>query len=277
MLNRLYFILWCSLAGHALAFSVEGVSNKPAYIEGSTAYSANPPAQLAILIDDMGHSLRSNKAALALPGAVSFAFLPFATHSIQMANMAKKLGRDVLLHAPMENIHNIPLGPGGMTSKMSESSFKRVLNQDIDAIPHVIGVNNHMGSELTALSVQMRWTMEVLAERGLFFVDSKTTPKSVAWRQAKKVGMAGVKRDVFLDHELNIKAIHQQFLAVIKRAKSQGFAVLIAHPHSLSIRYLERNLAKLAQNNVELVKLSSIVEQALKKSQLSMRHKEYLE
>ena len=101
-----------------------------------------------------------------------------------------------------------------------------------------------------------------------FFVDSKTTAKSVAWRQAKKAGMVGVKRDVFLDNELNRPALQKQFAEAMALAKKQGYVVLIAHPHAVSINFLRNNLARLAKNDINLISLSSLVNQ-LKSNQLA--------
>jgi len=274
MLYRLLLLASVGLCTQVQAFSIEEIPNQPKDVQIEQPTATQKPAYLAILIDDMGHSISSNKAALALPGEVSFAFLPFARHTKTMVEIAKQLDRDIILHAPMENVHKIPLGPGGMTSDMSESVFKKVLNKNINAIEHAVGVNNHMGSVLTSLTKQMRWTMEVLNERGLFFIDSITTAKSVAWIQARDAGMAGVKRDVFLDHELNAKAIHRQFNMAIQQAKLNGYAVLIAHPHRISLRYLKSNLALLKQHDIELVKISRIVQQVKSKEiALSLREK----
>jgi len=274
MLYRLLLLASVVFSAQVQAFSIEEIPNHSQDAQVEQPAIAQKPAYLAILIDDMGHSLSSNKAALALPGEVSFAFLPYARHTKAMVDVARQLDRDIILHAPMENVHKIPLGPGGMTSDMSESVFKKVLHQNINAIGHAVGVNNHMGSVLTSLSKQMRWTMEVLNERGLFFIDSITTAKSVAWIQARDAGMAGVKRDVFLDHEINAKAIDRQFNIAIQQAKVNGYAVLIAHPHKLSLGYLKRNLALLKQHDIELVKISRIVQRVKSKElALSLREK----
>ena len=216
-------------------------------------------AKLAILNDDMGHSLISNQAMLNLPAELSFAFLPHATYSKTLAATARALNRDVLLHAPMEAIYNLPLGPGGMTSKMTEQSFKATLRQNIDAIPNLIGVNNHMGSKLTAMQLQMRWTMEVVKERGLFFLDSKTSAQSVAWQQAKQAGIDCLRRDVFLDHKLTTAALNEQFERALRIAKSQGHAVVIAHPHALTIKFLQKRLSNFSSQEVQLVSVSSLI------------------
>lgn len=217
-------------------------------------------AKLVILFDDMGNSLGLNNAALNLPGPVSFAFLPFAHYSKRLAAKAQQLNKDILLHAPMETIHNIPLGKGGVTATMSETEFKQVLHRNIDQIPHLIGVNNHMGSKLTALNMQMRWTMEVVKERGLFFLDSKTTGKSVAGRQAKKAGMLGLRRDVFLDHQLSINAMRKQYDKALAIAKKHGYCIVIAHPHSMTINFLQKKLRSLDKQNVELISISSLID-----------------
>lgn len=259
MLLRLLIILLLVSTQQAFSGSMKSALMETLPSTQNVTQHFETQVKLAILIDDMGHSVRSNKQALALPGPVSYAFLPFARYSKEMALSAKKLDRDVLLHAPMENIHNIPLGPGGMTSDMSESDFKQMLHRDIDAIPHLVGVNNHMGSQLTAQREPMRWTMDVLKARGLFFVDSRTTPLSVAWQQAIKAGMVGVKRDVFLDHELNASALRRQFLQAIARAKHSGYALMIAHPHRLSLNFLRDNLSSLKAQGVRLISVTQLV------------------
>jgi polysaccharide deacetylase 2 family uncharacterized protein YibQ len=229
-------------------------------VSSDVAVKPYAEGKLVILIDDMGNSLRLNNAALNLPGPISFAFLPFAHYSKKLAYKAQQLNKDILLHAPMETIHNIPLGKGGVTATMNEAEFKQVLHQNIDAIPHLIGVNNHMGSKLTALDMQMRWTMEVVKERGLFFLDSKTTGRSVAGHQAKKAGMLGLQRDIFLDHQLNINALHKQYDKALSIAKKHGYCVVIAHPHSMTISFLQEKLRSLDKQNVELVSISALID-----------------
>lgn len=250
-----------------LALSVLSVGSavaaeKITAVERPFVDTASPSsAKLVILIDDMGHSLSLNIAALNLPGALSFAFLPHTSHSKKLAKIAQASGKDVLLHAPMENIYNLPLGRGAMTSSMSEADFKSTLEKNIAAIPSLIGVNNHMGSKLTALNLQMRWTMEVVKEKGLFFLDSKTTSKSVAWQQAKNAGIAGLKRDIFLDHDLNLTAINRQYQRAIALAKRRGYAVVIAHPHAITIKFLQQRLGQLKAQNVQLVSVSAMINQ----------------
>ncbi len=214
-------------------------------------------AELIILIDDMGHSLSLNQAALNLPGPVSFAFLPFAHFSQRLAKEAHERQKDVLLHAPMQSIYNHALGKGGMTESMDELAFKQTLRKNIAAIPHLVGVNNHMGSKLTSLSLQMQWTMQVVKEHDLFFVDSRTTGKSVAWQEAKKQGVSSLRRDIFLDHVISWEAMSLQYKKALAIARKHGSVLVIAHPHALTIKFLKAKLPQLAQENVKLVPLST--------------------
>lgn len=240
----------------ASCYSLSAQADLPLAVESVLPKQVNS-AKLIILIDDMGHSLSRNQAALNLPGAVSFAFLPHAHFSQRLAKQAYASDKDVLLHAPMQTIYNHSLGKGGMTDAMSEQQFKQVLRENIAAIPHAVGVNNHMGSKLTSLSLQMQWTMEVIKQHGLFFVDSRTTGKSVAWVQASQQGVANLRRDVFLDHVISLKAMQYQYAKAIRIAKEEGLALLIAHPHTLSLKFLKEQIPLLSEQQVELVSLSS--------------------
>ena len=223
-------------------------------------------AELVILIDDMGHSLSLNQAALNLPGPVSFAFLPFAHFSQRLAKEAHERQKDVLLHAPMQSIYNHALGKGGMTESMNELTFKQTLRKNIAAIPNLIGVNNHMGSKLTSLSLQMQWTMQVVKEHDLFFVDSRTTGKSVAWQEAKKQGVSSLRRDIFLDHVISWQAMSFQYKKALAIARKHGSALVIAHPHALTIKFLKDRLPHLNKEKVKLVSLSSQLDSQFKSS-----------
>ena len=164
-----------------------------------------------------------------------------------------------MLHAPMSNVHNIPLGKNGLTETMNEARFKDALNDSLDSIPHISGVNNHMGSLLTQKALPMEWLMESLRQRQLYFIDSRTTSHSIAWDIAQQLDIPSLKRDVFLDHEQTHTFIHKQFTRLTQLAKKQGYAVAIAHPYPETIRYLKKHLPSLEQKGIELVSASELV------------------
>jgi polysaccharide deacetylase 2 family uncharacterized protein YibQ len=216
---------------------------------------------IAIIIDDIGNNLAQGRAALALPGPVTYAVLPHSAHGRFLAIDAHRLGKDVMLHAPMANDQNLKLGPGALTPDLSEVRFKKVLNDSLDAVPYAVGLNNHMGSLLTRQRVPMKWVMEVAKSRSLFFLDSRTTIGSVAWSTARKEGIPALSRDVFLDHEQTEAFLSQQFILAVKIARKRGSAVVIGHPYPITTAFLEEAIPALDEAGVQLVSAPALIMQ----------------
>ncbi len=217
-------------------------------------------ASIVLIVDDMGNSFDLGQRAINLPGAINYAFLPHSPHRVSLANMAFKQLKEVMLHAPMSNLHSHPTGPGGLTPDMSRQQFLQTLSSNLDAIPHVRGVNNHMGSLMTQLRQPMDWLMTALKQQDLYFVDSRTTPLTVAKSTATKLELPSLRRDIFLDNERQHDAIAIQFERLIALAKKTGTAVGIGHPHPETLEYLEQVLPTLEQRGVKLI----LASQALK-------------
>ncbi len=151
---------------------------------------------------------------------------------------------------------------------MSKQEFTRIVDISIDAVPHAQGINNHMGSLLTSNSSHMEWLMQAIANRDehLFFVDSKTTAKTVAGDAALSYHIPSVRRDVFLDSVANDKDfVKQQIQQVINIAKQPGYALAIGHPHQTTLSVLEQELSKLSAQEVELVTVSGLINTAISK------------
>jgi polysaccharide deacetylase 2 family uncharacterized protein YibQ len=216
--------------------------------------------RIAILIDDLGYNRQGMESSLALPYEVALAILPETPFALPTALTAKEQGRITLLHAPMENQRELKLGPGGLYANMTEHQLKATLNKDLDGLPGIQGVNNHMGSLLTTKEDSMKWVMEVLKGRSLFFIDSLTSPKSVAKKTAQEYGLKTVSRDVFLDNIRTEKAIDKQFSRLIKRARRHGSALAIGHPYPETMAYLKKRLNHLEADGVRLVRLSDVLE-----------------
>lgn len=221
---------------------------------------AEPANLIAILIDDLGDNHALGEQALHLPGAVSYAFLPMTSNAAQLAREAHELGRDVLLHAPMQSeMHLKLMGPGALTLAMSETELRTQLRNDIASIPFVTGFNNHMGSVLTKDPERMRWVMEEALAQQLFFVDSRTTGGSVAGEIAAQIGLRHRGRDVFLDNDPNPEAIRRQFSRLLAAARSQGSALAIGHPHETTLTVLAELLPQLGRQNIHLVAVSDLL------------------
>jgi polysaccharide deacetylase 2 family uncharacterized protein YibQ len=219
----------------------------------------NTPAKLAIVIDDLGNSLRAGLDAIALPAPITFAVMPHRKHSKLLAERAGRLGRDVLLHVPMSTLNDRALGAGGLTEDLVEKDFKDTLRFSIASIPYISGVNNHMGSRLTTRPTAMKWVMEVLEQEKLFFLDSRTNSKSVAYETALEMGLQTANRDIFLDNQINIDHIHKQFKKALTIAKKYGSAIAIGHPHQATLSYLEHVLPQLEGTDVAIYSLSDLL------------------
>lgn len=211
---------------------------------------------ISIIIDDIGYRLHEDLRAIGLPGQVAYAVMPHSPHARKMSALANSLGKDVLVHMPMqatEEDKNEYLGPGALTLQMTREEFDRTLELGIRAIPHAIGVNNHMGSLLTRHPGHMAWLMESLKIHNKFYIDSVTSNQSVAANIARETRLPYLSRDVFLDNVQSDQAIQQQFDELIKIARRRGAAIAIGHPHPETLSVLSRNLQLLETTGVKLI------------------------
>ncbi|MGB1198965.1 MAG: divergent polysaccharide deacetylase family protein [Thalassotalea sp.] len=224
-----------------------------------SALCAAKQAQVAIIIDDIGYR-KSDISTLTIPGDITFAILPHTPYGKSLAEIAYQSEHDVILHIPMESSNDTKaLGPGALTSDMSEASIRTTLASAFDEIPFAIGINNHMGSHLTTLYKPMAWTMRYLKEQNMIFVDSVTTNKSKARKVARHFGVPNLSRRIFLDNQLDKEYITQQFHALIKYAKRNKTAIAIAHPHPETVEALTTLIPLLAQHDIELVAISKLI------------------
>jgi uncharacterized protein len=212
-----------------------------------------------LIIDDLGHQWGNGMAMVNLPGKVNLAVLPHTPHSSRLAEAGFEAGKEILLHAPMSNLGGMPLGPGGLTPELSREEFELTLMQAIDSIPHLRGVNNHMGSELTEMPLQMSWVMEALLQRELYFVDSRTTGRSVAARAAVDYRVPHLARTVFLDNERTEQAIGWHFNRLVQLAQKKGLAVGIGHPYPETSAYLRQALPTLECRGIRLALVSEVL------------------
>ena len=215
---------------------------------------------IAIIIDDLGNK-SSDEQAIRLPGAVALAFLPHTPHTPHLAKLAHANNKEILLHAPMQSIHDDKkLGPGSLTIDMNEAEFIKTLQSDLASVPHVQGINNHMGSLLTRHPGHMLWLMqEINRQGGLFFVDSRTTAHSVARMVANENNVPSLTRDVFLDADEGEEFVEKQFDRLLKIARVHGYALAIGHPYPATMKVLKKKLLQLDSEQIDLVPVSTLL------------------
>jgi len=242
------------LVGSLLAFALSVV---PTLVAAEPAKQALPPT-IAIIIDDMGHSLHEGKRLANLDQPLTLAFLPYRRHTDTLARLAYRKNKEIMLHAPMANTRSFGLGPGGLTPDMDELSMAMTLRRALRSIPHVQGVNNHMGSLLTQQLQPMDWVMKELFRYPVYFVDSRTIAASVAGDVAAAYRIPTLNRDVFLDHEQTEEFVDRQFKLLIQRARENGSAIGIGHPHKVTVDYLEKHLPELDAQGIAIATVSGL-------------------
>ncbi len=213
---------------------------------------------IAIIIDDMGHNAVQESRLIRLEQPLTLAFLPFRPYTTALARQAHQHQKEVMLHAPMANTRLIGLGAGGLSPEMNREQVAQTLRRALRSLPHVQGVNNHMGSLLTQMEQPMSWVMEELHNFPLYFIDSRTIASSIAGRVAEQHQVPTMTRDVFLDHEATEEFVHQQFQLLIRKAKENGTAIGIGHPYEVTISYLEKALPALDEEGIAVATVSAV-------------------
>jgi polysaccharide deacetylase 2 family uncharacterized protein YibQ len=222
-----------------------------------------PPAgakgRLAILLDDAGQRMDLVPAAVGLPEEIGIAVLPFLPYSTQAAVEMYDAGHEVWLHLPMEAVGDSNPGPGALMVGMSDQELRDAVFMAINNVPHVVGVNNHMGSKATANLRMMTWIMQELKSMGLAFLDSRTTVDTVAEEAARAQGVKTGRRHVFLDNERTRDAIRQQLDEAVYRSRMDGGIIAIGHLNEITVAVLAEDLPGLADRGVVLVRPTALL------------------
>ncbi|MCD6281411.1 MAG: divergent polysaccharide deacetylase family protein [Deltaproteobacteria bacterium] len=213
---------------------------------------------VAIIVDDMGLSMKAAKKLGSINAALTFSILPFRPYSREVAWYLHSRGKELILHLPMEGNGKNP-GKGAIYTYMRPEDIRSILSNDLSQIPFISGVNNHMGSKVTQDKAIMSIVYEEINKKGLFFVDSLTTRDSVCKAVALKTGIPFASRDVFLDNKPTYKYISTQLRKLIFIGRYYRSAIGICHPHPMTIYVLKKEIPKLERQDVELVPVSTFI------------------
>jgi len=231
-----------------------------------TAIAKEPPPEparnkVALIVDDMGYSLEAINTISSLGRPITVAIIPHSPLALETATISKENNLEVILHLPLESINNNDGNniEGMIYSGMSDEDIIKTVKMNLSQVPYIQGVNNHMGSRVTANSRLMQIILELLKERNLFFIDSRTTGSSVAYNVAQSLGIPSAYRHVFLDGELDEKYIKSQLLELFRQAQRNGFALGICHPSAITLRVLKEHFHLIEDYNLEPVFASQVV------------------
>jgi polysaccharide deacetylase 2 family uncharacterized protein YibQ len=210
---------------------------------------------IAICIDDMGGNSQGTAMAMTLPPDVTLAFLPYASTTPLLAQQSKDMGHEILAHVPMEPIGSSDPGPKAL--KVGASDNAERLAWALSRVPGLSGINNHEGSKFSSDYASLLPVVQILAERRLFFFDSRTIAASQIVRASHRNGVESAGRDVFLDNVLSERAVRARLDELVTKAKKSGVAIAIGHPHGVTMRVLADWLAQ--DHGVRLVPVSEAI------------------
>jgi len=219
------------------------------------------PGRLAIVIDDMGSSMQEARSLAGIGVPLTFSIIPGLRSYREVAAFAAAGAIETMIHIPMQS-KGWPerrLESNGLLVSMEDAAISERLEDFMRTLPGAVGANNHMGSEFTEHEDKMRAVLNSLKGRGLFFIDSVTSPRTVGMRLAQELGMKSGRRSVFLDNEQNKAYILGQLDQAVRLARKNGGVIAICHPHPATIHALEAALPGLAKQGITLVPASQLV------------------
>ncbi len=218
---------------------------------------------IALVIDDMGVDRKRSARVIGFKGPLTLSFLAYADDLGTQTAAAAAAGHELLVHLSMEpDSATLDPGPHVLLSGLEPGELRRRLRWGLSRFEAYVGVNNHMGSRFTADAPGMTVVMEELKSRGLLFLDSRTTNKTVAASLARRAGVPFVARNIFLDHVNDVAMVQARLAELERLARENGFAVAIGHPRDATLTALSAWLEEVEGRGFVLVPLTAVVDLA---------------
>ncbi|HTP66464.1 MAG TPA: divergent polysaccharide deacetylase family protein [Geobacteraceae bacterium] len=219
------------------------------------------PGSVAIIVDDMGSSVQEVNELMAIKLPLTFSVIPGLAKGREVAQTAHAGGYQVMIHMPMEpqGYPKQRMEQNGLLLSQDDGEIRKRLSGFMQAVPYALGANNHMGSRFTEDREKMGTVLGFLKGKGFFFIDSKTSPRSVGYSLAREMGLATAGRNVFLDNEQRDDYIRGQLDQLVDIARRKGMAIGICHPHKATIAVLTAALPELRKSGISFVFVKDLV------------------
>jgi polysaccharide deacetylase 2 family uncharacterized protein YibQ len=245
---------------HSVHIHFAGSTDVSRNSESTPQTNNHQSPRLAIILDDLGNDSGAAQAVFAMPYPLTVSILPNHAHSAEIAHQAQRRGDQVMLHLPMQSVAKEHAEKQELHTGMSRADVSRLLSEFLNEVPGVIGVNNHQGSASTSDRKLMAELMSVLKEYKLFYVDSRTSPATVAYDTAQRFGVPAAFRNVpFLDDVEDVSAVRKQIETAIAGAARKKDAIAIGHAHPSTLQALKETLPQAKTHGVKLVFASELV------------------
>ncbi len=219
-------------------------------------------AKIAFILDDWGYRMSNCHFLKEIATPMAIAVLPNLKRTNEIMKCASLYDKDIMLHLPLEPYVNRDPYPDNylITTKMSKSQVEKLVDETFKKMPMIVGVNNHMGSKATESATLMKIILNKVRHKGLFFVDSMTSPHhSVSGAIADELGVPFAQRDVFLDNVNTREAIEKQLVELAQKARKKGYAVAIGHDRQLTLQVLKDQIPTLQKQGFQIVSIRELL------------------
>lgn len=250
--------------GSALGGPIQGDAKllsdaRPAWQRFATLYTPSTRPKIAIVLDDLGLNIARTQRTIDLPKEINLSFLPYGARSAKLAREARAAGHEILVHVPMEPHGQQDPGDDALKTGMSGQEVTNALARNLAQLDGYVGINNHMGSRFTEDVRALLPVMKSLNERGLIFLDSRTSQASAAAKVGQAAGVPTLGRDIFLDHAQGPDNLLNQLDQLETIARRKGSAIAIGHPHDMTLEVLEVWVRGLDAKGIDLVPLTALL------------------
>ncbi|MFJ8067208.1 divergent polysaccharide deacetylase family protein [Psychrobacillus sp. NPDC096426] len=224
---------------------------------------SSPKSDLAIVIDDLGNNMKGTEEMIKLPVKLTVAIMPFMPSTKEDAELASQYGHEVIIHLPMEPKKGKKswLGPGAITTDLSDKEIRKRVEAAVKDVPHAVGMNHHMGSKATEDERVMKIVLEVCKENGLFYLDSKTTGKSVVSKLANEMDVSFLENNYFFDSIYTTQHITEQAKKLAGKLTENEQLVAIGHvgvSGSIMVNVLKEYIP-IYEKKANIVSLSELI------------------
>lgn len=236
-------------------------TEQPLDVERQPAPGKRLHPRIAIIIDDLGRSLQDLDALARLGVPLTYSVLPYEVKTSQVVAELRRRKVDYMCHLPMEakNDHADP-GPGALRLDMDHEELVAATYRALVATDGAVGVNNHMGSAISADRDAITTVLEVIHDRHLFYVDSRTGADTLGYSVARQLGMPAGERQVFLDTDPDAPSVDAQFDALLAVARQRGGAIAIGHPHPATLDVLAERIPEARTDGFEFVTVRKLLD-----------------
>lgn len=220
---------------------------------------AIPKAKIAIVIDDWGYNLNNLHILRQIKYPLTASILPHLNYTRTLTAELKRLGLEIILHLPMEPHEKYRLEHNTIVTTIDGQAITSIIESDLEDVSYAKGVSNHMGSKATEDLRTMSIIFKKLNERGLYFLDSFVTPRSVCANLSNRMHLPFAKRDIFLDNRLDPQYIRRQIDKLKMKANVYGEAIGIGHDQKVTLETLKEVMPELEKEGYKFVFVSELV------------------